>query len=126
MLAVQGGERAISSLSDQRTQPHNTNPQNESRGRENSIRQNESRGRENSIRQKWNEQLGQQKVIGPASETHQSHTIKYGINKIVPQGYCQGNKIPAVLRSSAVRRRISVSMCDHGAACNLHRQIRHR
>ena len=31
------------------------------------------------------EQLGQQKFIGPALETHQSHTIKYGVNQIIPE-----------------------------------------
>ena len=32
---------------------------------------------------KRREQLGQQKGIGPALETCQSHTIKYGVNQIV-------------------------------------------
>ena len=32
-------------------------------------------------------QLGQQKSIGPALETGQSHTIKYGVNQIVPERY---------------------------------------
>ena len=31
-----------------------------------------------------------------------------------------------VLRGSAVRKRISVPMCDHSTACNPHRNIRHR
>ena len=38
-------------------------------------------------RQKRREQLGQQKGIGPALETRQSHTIKYGVNQIVPERY---------------------------------------
>ena len=46
------------------------------------------------------EQLDQQKVIGPALETRQSHTIEHGVTKIVPQRYCQGNKSPAILRGS--------------------------
>ena len=33
------------------------------------------------------EQLGQQKVIGPALETCQSNTIKYWVNQIVPERY---------------------------------------
>ena len=33
------------------------------------------------------EQLGQQKRIGPAFETRQSHTIEYGVNQIVPERY---------------------------------------
>ena len=36
------------------------------------------------ISQKMREQQGQQKGIGPALETRQSHTIKYGVNQIVP------------------------------------------
>ena len=36
---------------------------------------------------KSREQLGQQKGIGPALETHQSHTIEYGVNQIVPERY---------------------------------------
>ena len=32
------------------------------------------------------EELGQQKGIGPALETRQSHTIKYGVNQI-PERY---------------------------------------
>ena len=36
---------------------------------------------------KMREQLGQQKGIGPALETVQSHTIEYGVNKIVPERY---------------------------------------
>ena len=42
---------------------------------------------ENSWRQKTREQLGQQKGIGPALETRQSHTIKYGVNQIIPERY---------------------------------------
>ena len=36
---------------------------------------------------KRREQLGQQKGIGPALETLQSHTIEYGVNQIVPERY---------------------------------------
>ena len=46
-LVIQGWEEAINILSVRRSQPHNTNPQNE------------RRERENSRRQKVNEQLGQ-------------------------------------------------------------------
>ena len=28
-----------------------------------------------------------------AIETHQSHTIEYGISKIVPEGHCEGTKV---------------------------------
>ena len=31
------------------------------------------------------EQLGQKKGIGPALETRQSHTIKYGVNQVIPE-----------------------------------------
>ena len=43
--------------------------------------------REISWRQKRREQLGQQRGIGPALETRQSHTIEYGVNQIVPEWY---------------------------------------
>ena len=66
------------------------------------------------------EQLGQQKGIGPALETRQSHTVEYGVNQIVPERYCEGNKSPAVLRGSATGKRISIS------ACNPDWHIRHR
>ena len=36
---------------------------------------------------KRREQLGQQKGIGAALETSQSHTIEYGVNQIVPERY---------------------------------------
>ena len=36
---------------------------------------------------KKGEQLGQQKGIGPALETCQSHTIEYVVNQIVPERY---------------------------------------
>ena len=32
-------------------------------------------------------ELGQQKGIGPALETRQSNTIKYGVNQIIPERY---------------------------------------
>ena len=72
---MQGWERPINTLSVRRPQPHNTNPKNE------------RRERENSRRQKVSEQLRQKKGIGPALETRQSHTIKHGVTKIVPQRY---------------------------------------
>ena len=68
---MQGWERAINTISVQ--SPHNTNPYNE------------RRERENSRRQKVSEQLGQQKGIELALETRQSHTIEHGVTKIVPQ-----------------------------------------
>ena len=34
------------------------------------------------------EQLIQEKDIGPALQTRQSHTIEYAVTKIVPQRYC--------------------------------------
>ena len=42
----------------------------------------------------------------PALETRQSHTIEYGVSKIVPEGHSEGNKSPAMLRGSAARERI--------------------
>ena len=42
---------------------------------------------ENSWSQKRRVQLGQQKGIGPAFETRQSHTIEYRVNQIVPERY---------------------------------------
>ena len=36
---------------------------------------------------KRREQLGQQKGIGPALETRQCNTIKYGVNQIIPKRY---------------------------------------
>ena len=36
---------------------------------------------------KRREQLGQQNGIGPALETRQSYTIKYGVNQIIPERY---------------------------------------
>ena len=34
--------------------------------------------------------------IGPTPETRQSHTIEYGVRKIVPEGHREGYKNPAV------------------------------
>ena len=81
---------------------------------------------ENSSRQKRREQLGQQKGIGSALETHQSHTIKYGVNQIVPERYWEGNKSPAVLRGSAAGRCKNIPMCDQSTACNPDWHIRQR
>ena len=67
-----------------------------------------------------------EKRIGPTLETRQSHTIEYGVSKIVPEGHRDGNKSPAVQRCSAARRCISVPMCDQSTACNPHWQIRSR
>ena len=39
------------------------------------------------LEDKKGEQLGQLKGIEPALETRQSHTIKYGVNQIVPERY---------------------------------------
>ena len=75
---------------------------------------------------KRREQLGEQKGIGPALETRQSHTIEYGVNQIVPERYSEGNKSPAVLRGSAAGRRLSIPMCDQSTACNQGWHIRHR
>ena len=30
--------------------------------------------------------------------------LEYGVSKIVPEGFCEGNKTPAVLQGSAARR----------------------
>ena len=70
---MQGREREIDTLSVQRPQPH--------------TGKRRKRKRENSGRQKRREQLGQQKSIGPALETRQSHTIEYGVNQIVAERY---------------------------------------
>ena len=86
----------------------------------------QGRERENSWSQKRREQLGQQKGIGPALETRQSHTIEYGVNQIVPDRYWEGTKSPAVLRGSAADRRISIPMCDQSTSCNSDWHIRHR
>ena len=56
--------------------------------------------------------------IGIALETRQSHTIEYGVSKIVPEGHREGNKSPVVLQGSAARRCISVPMCDQSTSCN--------
>ena len=63
------------------------------------------------------------KGIDPAVETRESHTIEYGVTKIIPQRYWLENESPIVLRGSAARRRISVAMCDHSAAFNHRRHI---
>ena len=72
---MQGWERATNTLSVRKPKPNDTNPMNERRERENSRRQTGS------------EQLGQQKGIGPALETRQSHSIEYEATKIVQQRY---------------------------------------
>ena len=100
---MQGREREIDTLSVRSLQPHSTNL----------LRK--RRERENSWRQKRREQLGQQKGIGPALETRQSHTIEYGVNQIVPERYWEGNKSPVVLRGSAAGRRITANITS--AAC---------
>ena len=70
---MQGREREIDTLSVRRPQIHATNLQRK------------RRERENSWRQKRREQPGQQKGIGPALETRQSHSIKYRVNQIIPE-----------------------------------------
>ena len=49
--------------------------------------------------QKRTQQLGQQKGIGPALETRQSHTIEYGVNQIVMKSKNNvfSNEIPAYI-----------------------------
>ena len=69
---------------------------------------------------KRSQQLDQKEGNGPAVETHQSHTIECGVTKIVPQEYWQGNKIRAMLRGSAARKRLSVLMCNRQAISNPH------
>ena len=66
------------------------------------------------------------KIHWPCSETRQSHTIEYGVTKIVSQIFWQGNKSSAILGGPAARRRISVPMCDHSTACNTNQHIRLR
>ena len=78
-----------------------------------------------SWRQQRREQLCQQKGIGPALETRQTHTIAYGVNQIVPERYWAVNKSPMALRGSSVGRRISIPMCDQSTACNPDWHIRH-
>ena len=111
---MQGREREIDTLSVRRPKSHTTN-----------LRR-KRRERGNSWRQKRREQLGQQNFIGPALETRQSHTTKYGVNQIIPERYWEGNKSPAVLRCSAAGRRKSIPMCDKSTACNPDWHIRHR
>ena len=50
------------------------------------------------------------KIIRPALNAHQSHTIEYRVSNIVPQRYRQENKSLAVLGGSAAWRRISMQM----------------
>ena len=66
------------------------------------------------------------KNIGAVLAARQSHTIEYGVSKIVPEGHKEGNKSPVVPRGSATRRRLSISMCDRVTACNPHWHIRFR
>ena len=70
---MQGREREIDTLSVRRPQPHTPTY----RGKEEKGKIVEDKKRR--------EQLGQQKGIGPALETRQSHTIKYGVNQIIPE-----------------------------------------
>ena len=115
-LAVQGRERVINTRSVRRP-PSPTIPTHRMKEikRENSRKQ----------KQKTAGAAMQIKRHSPALETRQSHTIEYGVTKIVQQRYWKENKSPAVLRCSAVRRRISVPMSDHSAACNQDRHIQH-
>ena len=69
------------------------------------YRQKEEKGK-NSMTIAGIEQLRPIKNIGPRLETRQSHTIKYGVSKIVPEGQREENKSYAALRGSAARRRI--------------------
>ena len=90
------------------------------------YRQKEEKGKKSRRLQQGQSSLGQQRSIGHALETRQSHTIEYGVCKIVPEGLQEGNKSPAVLQGSAARRCISVSMCDQSTACNLRWHMRSR
>ena len=72
---MQGREREIDTLSVRRPQP--TLP---------TYRGKEEKGKIVEDK-KGEEQLGQQKGIGPALETSQSYTIEYGVNQIVPERY---------------------------------------
>ena len=47
-------------------------------------RRKEEKGKTAEVKKK-REQLGEQKGIGPALETGQSHTIKYAVNQIIPE-----------------------------------------
>ena len=69
---MQGREREIDTLSVRRPQPDTTNLY---RGKEEKGKIVEDKKGESNI--------GQQKGIGPALETRQSHTIKYGINQFI-------------------------------------------
>ena len=70
---MQGREREIDTLSVRRPQPHTTNLYR--KRREGKIVEDKKR----------KDQLGQQEGIGPTLETHKSHTIKYGVNQIIPE-----------------------------------------
>ena len=72
---MQGREREIDTLSVRR--PHPTLP---------TYRGKEEKGKIVEDK-KRREQLDQQKGIGPALETRQSHTIEYGVNQIFPERY---------------------------------------
>ena len=57
------------------------------------------------------EQLRPIKKHLPCSRNRQSHTIEYGVSKIVPEEHREGNKSPSVLRGSAARRCVRIHKC---------------
>ena len=71
---MQGREREIDALSARRPQPH-TIPTYRGKEDKGKIVEDKKRGRATA----------QQKGIGPGLKTRQSHTIKYGVNQIVPE-----------------------------------------
>ena len=67
-----------------------------------------------------------QRVEDYSREEQLSHTIEYGVSKIVPEGHRREFNWTAsttVLQSSAARQCISVPMCDQSTACNPHWHI---
>ena len=107
---MQGWERVTYTLSVRRPQPHNTNL----------YRQKEKGKNSRRLYIVGIKQLmAIKKSIGPALETSQSHTIEYGVSKIVLEGHWEKNKSHAVLRGSAAKRRINIPMCDQGLLLHL-------
>ena len=79
-------------LSVQRPQPHTTNTWKEEKDKTEGDKKIMSRS-------------CQQKSIGSALKTRQSHTIKHRVTKIVPKRHREGHKGSAILRSPTTRRR---------------------
>ena len=82
--------------------------------------------RQNSRRQKTTSMSWQQESISSALETHQSHTIKHRVSKIVPKRHREGHKASALLRSPTTRRRERVPMSNQSTTSNTCRHIRQR